>query len=174
MSETIVREIMLAIDSYSTVHDDADLEEAVKVLHRSFYRDDKGITYGHRSVLVINKAGELAGILTIQSMLKAINKELPGLGLPLGGLLSELTLRHGMLAGIPVREAMRPFVKEAVKDDETASQAIRKLLKNEATILPVISKGKVVGILRAIDFMQSIGDILSEKQRVILSFLTVS
>ena len=141
MPETIVRDIMIAIDSYSTVNDDADLEEAVKVLHKSFYRDDKGITYGHRSVLVINKAGELTGILTIQSMLKAIDKELPGLGLPLGGLFSELTLRHGMLAHIPVREAMSPVVKAAVKDDETAGQAIHKLLKSEVNILPVTQRG---------------------------------
>ena len=79
-----------------------------------------------------------------------------------------------MLARIPVRKAMSPVVKAAVKDDETAGQAIHKLLKSEANILPVISEGKVVGILRAIDFLQSVGDILSEKQRVILSFLTVS
>ena len=78
MHGAIVRDIMIAIDSYSTVNDDANLEEAVKVLHKSFYRDDKGITYGHRSVLVINKAGELTGILTIQSILQAIDKEFAG------------------------------------------------------------------------------------------------
>jgi CBS domain-containing protein len=174
MSETIVRDIMIALGSYSMVNDDADLEEAVKVLHKSFYRDDNGITYGHRSVLVIDRSGELAGILTIQNMLKAIDRELPGPGLPPGDLLSELTLRHGMLAGIPVRKAMSPVARTAVKDNETASQAIRKLLKSEVTILPVTSEGKVVGILRAIDFMQIVGDILGDKQRVILSFLTVS
>ncbi len=174
MSETIVRDIMIAIDSYSTVRYDANLEEAVKVLHKSFYQDDNGITYGHRSVLVIDKAGELTGILTIRSMLKAMDKELPVLGSALGGLLSELTPLHGMLARIPVREAMIPVAKAAVKEDETTGHVIHELLKSEAGILPVLSAGKVVGILRAIDFLQSVGDILSEKQRVILSFLTVS
>jgi CBS domain-containing protein len=175
MSETIVRDIMIAIDSYSTVNDDADLEEAVKVLHKSFYRDDNGITYGHRSVLVINKAGELTGILTIQGILKAIDKELPGLGLPPGDLYSELTLRHGMLAHIPVRKAMSPVAKATVKDDDTAGQAIHKLLKSAVNILPVLSEGKVVGILRSIDFLQIVGDkLLGEKQGAILSFLTVS
>ncbi len=172
MPETIVRDIMVAIDGYSTVSDDASLEDAVKVLHKSFYRDDKGITFGHRSVLVINKAGELAGILTIKSILNTIDRKLPGLGLSLGGLLEELT--PGKLAGIPVREAMSPAGNADVKDDETASQAIYKLLKSELNVLPVINEGKVVGILRAIDFLQSVGEVLREKQRVILSFLTVS
>jgi len=175
MTGKIVRDIMITIDSYSTVNDDADLEEVVKVLRKSFYRDDTGIICGHTSVLVINKAGEMTGILTIQSLLKAIDKELLGLGLPFGGLFSELVLPHGMLAHIPVREAMSPVVKVAVKDDETASRAIHKLLKSGVNILPVISEGKVVGILRAIDFLQIVGDILlGEKQSVILSFLTVS
>lgn len=171
MHRAIARDIMIAIDSYSTVSVDANLEEAVKVLYKSFYRDDKGITYGHRSVLVINKAGELTGILTIQSILQAIDKELPGL--TFDGDLRKLTLQHGMLARIPVRKAMSSVIK-AVKDYETAGQAIHKLLKSEVNILPVTSKGRVVGILRAIDFLQSIGDLLSDKQSVILSFLTVS
>ncbi len=79
-----------------------------------------------------------------------------------------------MPAHIPVRDVMSPVVKSGVKDDETAGRAIHKLLKSEVNILPVTSEGKLVGILRAIDFLKSVGDILSEKQRVILSFLTVS
>jgi CBS domain-containing protein len=174
MHGTIVRDIMTAVDSCSTVNDDADLEEAVKELLKSFHRDDKGVICGQTSVLVIDKAGKLTGILTIASMLKAMDKALPGLGLTLGGLFSELTLRHGMLTRIPVREAMCPVVKASVKEDETAGQAARKLLKSEVDILPVIDGGKVVGILRAIDFLKSVGDVLGEKQRAILSFLTVS
>jgi CBS domain-containing protein len=174
MHGTIVRDIMTAIDSYNTVNDDASLEEAVKELHRSFHQDDKGIICGQTSALVIDKAGKITGILTMASMLKAIDKALPGLRLTLDGLFSELTLQQGMLAHIPVREAMCPFVKAGVKDDESAGEAVRKLLKREADILPVIHEGKVVGIIRAIDFLKSVGDVLGEKQGAILSFLTVS
>jgi CBS domain-containing protein len=174
MPGTIVRDIMVAIDGYSTVNNEANLEEAVKVLHKSFYPDDKGVICGHTSVLVVNKAGKLTGILSIPGMLKAIDEALPGLGLTPSSLFSELILRHGMLAHIPVREAMSPVGKGGVKDDETAGQVIRKLLKNDVDILPVISQGKVVGIIRAMDLVQSVGHVLGEKQSVILSFLTVS
>ncbi len=165
---------MTSVDGYSAVHDDADLEEAIKVLQRSFYRDDKGIVCGHSSVLVIDKAGKLTGILTIQSMLKALDRKSAELGLPLGGLFSRLSVLQGTLAQIPVREAMSSVVKTGVKDDESAGQAIRKLLEWETRILPVIREGKVVGILSAIDLLQSVGHVLGEKHGVILSFLTVS
>jgi CBS domain-containing protein len=165
---------MTSVDGYSAVHDDADLEEAIKVLQQSFYRDDKGIICGHSSVLVNDKDGTLTGILTIQSMLKALDRKSAELGLPLGSLFSRLSLLHGTLAQIPVREAMRPIVKIGVKDDESAGQAIRKLLERETKILPVIREGRVVGIIRAIDLLQSVGHVLGEKHGVILSFLTVS
>jgi CBS domain-containing protein len=174
MAGTTVRDVMAAIDDYSAVNDDADLKEAIEVFQRSFYRDDKGIICGNSSVLVIDKAGKLTGILTIRSMLKAIDRKSAELGLPLGGLFRRLSLLHRTLAQIPVREAMSPFVKTGVKDDESAGQAIRKLLESEAKILPVIREGKVVGIIRAIDLLQSVGHVLGEKHEVILSFLTVS
>ncbi len=170
----MVRDIMTTIDGYSAVNDDADLKEAIKVLQGSFYRDDKGIVCGHSSVLVIDKAEKLTGILTIQCMLKAIDRKSAELGLPPGGLFSRLSLLHRMLAQIPVREAMSPVVKTGVKDDESAGQAIRKLLESEARILPVIREGNVVGIVSSIDLLQSVGQVLGEKQGVILSFLTVS
>jgi len=173
MPGTIVRDIMTALDSYSVVHDDAVLEEAIKVLRSSFFPDDKGTVCGHSYVLVMDKAGELTGVLTIQGMLKAIDRKSAELGLPRDGLFSQHSLLHGPLAQIPVREAMSPVVKTGVKDDESAGRAIGKLLESEADVLPVLSEGKVVGIVRAIDLLRSVSH-GSGGKGVILSFLTVS
>ncbi len=174
MPGKIVRDIMTAIDSYSAVNDDSVLEEAIKVLRRSFYPDNKGIVCGHPNVLVMDKAGGLTGILTIQGMLKALYRKAAELGLHRDGFFSPHSLLQGPLAQIPVREAMSPVVKAGVKDDENAGRAIRRLVESKADILPVISEGKVVGIVRAIDLLRCVTPGLGEKQGVILSFLTVS
>ncbi len=174
MSGTIVRDIMTALEGYSAVNDDADLEEAIKVLRRSFYADDKGIVCGHSYVLVMNKAGELTGVLTLQGMLKAIDRKSAELGLPRDGLFSRHSVSAGILAQIPVREAMSRAVKAEISVDDDTGRAIRILLESETDILPVIGQGRVVGIVRAIDLLRSVTPVSGEKQEVILSFLTVS
>ncbi len=174
MRGTIVRDVMTPLDGYSAVSDEATLEEAIKVLRTSFYRDEKGIAFGHTSVLIIGKSGELAGILTIPNILKAIERKSAEIGLPLRGLFSQISLLHQTLAQIPVREAMSPIGKTGVKEDESAGRAISKFLESEETLLPVTGEGKTVGILRAVDLLQSIGHVLGGKRDLILSFLTVS
>ncbi len=174
MRGTIVRDVMTPLEGYSAVSDEATLEEAIKVLQTSFYRDERGISFGHTSVLVADKAGQLTGVLTVKSILRAIDQKSAELGLPLGGLFTQPPLLHRTLAQIAVGAVMSPVEKAGVKDDESAGRAIRKLLENGASTLPVISEGKAVGIIRPIDVLQSIGQALGEKQDIILSFLTVS
>ncbi len=174
MSGTIVRDIMSAVDGYGAVHDGADLGEAIRVLQRSFYRDDKGVVCGHPSVLVTDQDGELTGILTIQDILKALERKSAERSLPTGGLFSRLSLLHDTLAQVLVRDAMTPVAKAGVEENERAGRVIRRLVESADALLPVTSEGKTVGIVRAIDLVERIVRLLAEKQEVILSFLTVS
>ena len=165
---------MTAIEGCRSVSDDANLEEAIHALCGAARDDDEGTVRGHSSVLVTNKAGELTGVLTLQGILKAIDRISAELGLPPDGLFERRPAPDGTAAHIPVREAMRRVVKTGVRADDDTGRAIRKLLESEADILPVTSQRKVVGIVSAFDLLRSVIPVPDEKQGVILSFLTVS
>ncbi|MCL4440515.1 hypothetical protein [Desulforamulus aeronauticus] len=50
-----IREIMVPISEYSVVDENSLVREAIKVLKKSFYKDENGGIVGHRSLLVTNK-----------------------------------------------------------------------------------------------------------------------
>jgi len=156
MAEKLVRDIMVPVSGYATVHDRDTLADAIRVLRESFTRDNWGVVTGHRSVLVLDDNQDLVGILTIRTILKAI--ELQSIGPSWASLFAGPIIRSGL--NMPVREVMRPVLKPFVKSTDTVIQAIHTLLRSQVNILPVLERGKVVGIVRSIDFFEIIGEIL--------------
>ncbi|OAT79398.1 CBS domain-containing protein [Desulfotomaculum copahuensis] len=156
MAEKLVKEIMVPVSGYATVHANDTLATAIHVLRESFTRDNWGVVTGHRSVLVLDDREDLVGILTIRTILKAI--EVQSIGPSWASLFAGPIIKSGL--NMPVREVMRPVVKPYVKANDTVTQAIHTLLRSQVNILPVLDRGKVVGIVRSIDFFEIIGEIL--------------
>ena len=59
-----------------------------------------------------------------------------------------------------VEEAIRPLVTEFVQTEQDVSDAIRIMMTKNINILPVFEGEKPVGIIRAIDILDYIGELL--------------
>jgi CBS domain-containing protein len=150
-----VRDIMVPISEYPVIGDTEPLHKAIKMLHDSFCLDDRNVILGHRSILVQNAAGELVGILTIRTMLSAIDAEI-------GPSWADFFIRpepKGL--DMPVRNVMRPVWSVFLKPDDTVADAIHKMLRGKVNILPVMEKDRPVGVVRSIELFQVLGELLT-------------
>jgi len=161
--ERKVREIMISLRDYSTVQAEAPLGEAIKALQESLHQDGR-VWYGFHSVLVLDREQRLVGLLTLRSLLKAI--ELAALhrdallrGASWGWYFAGRVHRQ---SGVRVRDIMRPLSLATIESEETVFQAAVKMVAHRVNSLPVLEKGRLVGIVRTIDIFQLIGELLAD------------
>lgn len=145
-------EIMVPIGDYNTINEKATVYEAIRVLRESFHRDGRA-WYGHRSVIVMDGAGEPTGILSLRGILWAAGlRELendPDLKAESWGWNYINKLREE--SRLCVRDIMQPLGLAAVRARDDLTDVARALLKHNVNSLPVLEKGRVVGIVRAMD-----------------------
>lgn len=147
---------MTSLSDYATIHEKESLVKAIELLKKSFCRDENGVVLGHRSLLVLNDHNELVGILTIRTILSAIQS------VPIGFSWADFFAEPDPTGlQMPVREVMRYVMTPHVNANDPVDKAINTLLQGKVNILPVVEKGKVVGIVRAIDFFEVLGEILA-------------
>ncbi|MBE3587210.1 MAG: CBS domain-containing protein [Thermoanaerobacteraceae bacterium] len=161
-----VRELMIPLSEYPAVYETDTLKEAIKVL-----REYRAAGHSHRSLLVFSRTkkvmGEemLVGILTTRDILNAIKKnkmiydgsELFTMSWAMfyhRGSLEKLTI-------IKVGQAIRPLVDAYVQVDDTVTRAIELMMTKNVNILPVFAGKKAVGIIRAIDLLDYMAEMLA-------------
>jgi len=152
-----VEEIMVPIEDYSTISENATIYEAIKVLQHSFHRDGKA-WYGHRSVIVLKEDGTLSGILTLKGLLKAVGlRELDEdaniKAESWGWYFTEQLRKESKMR---VKDVMRPLALATVNADSDVASAAMTLLRHQVNSLPVLKDGKPVGILRTLDIFMVI------------------
>lgn len=157
--EKTAEEIMVAIDDYSTISEEATLYEAIKILRSSFHRDGRA-WYGHRSVIVLGKDGQLVGILTLRGLLKAaglrkLNDD-PDFKAESWGWYYVNRIRTE--SRMKVKDVMRPLALATVNHSDKVRDVARSLLKHQVNSLPVLKKGRLIGIVRTIDIFMVIGE----------------
>lgn len=150
-----IREIMVPISEYSVVNEQSLVRDAIKVLKRSFYKDEKGGIVGHRSLLVTNKKNELVGIVTLRNILKAV---LTKYDLPDNYLWIYSVNASG--SNMPVKSVMRATKIVFVDIEDDLYKAVDLFLTKKVNSLPVLENGKLVGIIRTIDVFGIIGMLL--------------
>jgi len=150
---------MVPVEDYNTISENATLYEAIKVLRGSFHRDGKA-WYGHRSVIVLGKGGELTGILSLRGLLKAAGlKELdsdPDFKAEAWGWYYVSRLRKQ--SSLRVRDVMRPLTVATVDVGTGVSEVAVALLRHRVNSLPVLKKGNLVGLVRTMDVFMVMGD----------------
>ncbi|WP_027718295.1 CBS domain-containing protein [Desulfovirgula thermocuniculi] len=161
-----VAELMVPLAEYPVVYETDTLKEAILTL-----RNYRAAGHHHRSVLVFSRTkkvqGEemLVGILTTRDILNAIKKnkmlydntELFTMSWAFfyrREPLEELTITR-------VGQAIRPLVDAYVQADDTVTRAIELMMTKNVNILPVFEGKKAVGIIRAIDLLDYIADMLA-------------
>ncbi|MTI85545.1 MAG: CBS domain-containing protein [Firmicutes bacterium] len=158
MKKKPVRDVMVPLEQYPSVHVNSTLAEAIKALKNSFHIDQRGIISGQRSLLVLNEDRDLVGILTIRSMLDAI-KVKSTVGAALTRLFSRDVVEDNAML-INVSEVMRPVFSNCVDVNDNAAEAVQVMLTGKVNIIPVMEGDKAVGIIRSVDLFNIIGELL--------------
>ena len=108
-----------------TVPEDATIDEVARVLW------EKNIG----SVIVVNKAGSMAGILTERDMLFAVTKALTGRGIPVSSIMSQTAL--------------------LASPNEDVVTVLDRMLKSNVRHLPVVGKdARPLGMISMRDLIE--------------------
>ena len=167
MSEILVKDIMIPLDQYATVHEDANLYEAVMALEECQARQD---IPDPRAVLVVGKKNHVVGKLSLLDVIKALEpsyekilESRPGsarFGFShrfLKLLADDYKLWSNPLdqicrkaADIKVKDIMySPSTEgEFVSEDATLPEALHQVIMGHHQSLLVMKNKRITGILR--------------------------
>jgi CBS domain-containing protein len=177
-----IKDRMIPIKNYATVHPDATLRDAAMSLRTSYCQMDAGMCTeaGPRAVLVTDNNDKLVGILNFRSFLETLVPEIAGnLSEKLEAMEVSVTFAQADAAALD--ESRLDFNARVIKNAETKVRDImlkvrgtidadarlldglKKMFRNKITVLPVYEGKKLVGVLRDTDLFLAVADILEEK-----------
>ena len=175
MSELQVKDLMIPLDEYATVSEDATLFEAVQALRTSQEQFNRNKDM-HRAILVMDKKGHVVGKLSQWDVIKGLEPNYEKIGDFRGtshvGFTSDFIrsmMKNYGLWNRPLRDLCRkagqvrvkdimyaPAEGEYVKEDESLDQAIHQLIVGHHQSLLVVKGEKIVGILRLSDVFREV------------------
>ena len=152
-------DIMIRIEDYTTITRDKTIKEAIEQLMRSFeglIASNQVMETGHRSILVFDKDGDLAGILSIQDLIKAVRPAY--LSAPKPSMADSIQYSAMFWSGLfttQITALSRKKVEDVMSehppsvDEKTNLMELADLMfSNKIRRLVVTKKGKVVGVVR--------------------------
>jgi len=170
MKKTTVKELMVPLEEYPTVPEDASIYEAVIALEKAQEAFDQA-RYPHRAILVHDKDKRIVGKVSQWDLIKSLEPKYEVFGdmrsISLSGL-SPLLIKSIMensklwqgnldtvcsrIAGKEVKDIMyRPTEGEKVEEDATLGEALHMLVVGHHQSLLVTRGDMIVGILRLTD-----------------------
>lgn len=179
MESITVKEMMIPLEDYATVSEDATLSEAVMALEEAQNRFDQN-PYHHRAILVYDRSRKIVGKLSQLDVLQALEPKYQGAGdfseLDQFGinadyvrnLIDELGLLKKPVqdicrkaAEVTVKKIMHtPTQGEFVPETATLNEAIIQLLVGNHQSLLVTREKDIVGILRLTDVFKKVTDMI--------------
>ncbi|MCL6635171.1 MAG: CBS domain-containing protein [Peptococcaceae bacterium] len=157
---------MVPISEYPVVYDTDNLRDAIIKLKD--YRIETGKE--HRSLLVFSKTekvgGEekLVGILTIRDILKALKRNMEcRISVETFTMSWPFFYKKDLLSECVVSktgDVLRPLIDAFIQAGEPLTRAIEIMVMKGVNILPVFEGNKAVGVVRALDLLDNIADML--------------
>lgn len=176
-----VRDLMIPLSAYAVTTVDSTLKESIPVLRHLYCEVEVGrcTEAGHRSMLVLDKAGKLVGALDFQSILKVLIPEISG------GLTAKLealgvSIAFAQADAANLDEARLSFRARVLKNAETKvgsvmlkirgtinadaglMEALTMIYNNRISMLPVYDGDHLVGVIRDSDLFLAVAEILME------------
>lgn len=165
----IVKDLMVPLEAYTRLAEDATLYDAVKLLEKAL--TDPGSDPARprdRAVLVQAKDGRVLGKLSLWDVLRGLE---PRYELPVEPLVvidEFFTWTHAMFVNIKerartiaVKDLLREHSHEEMIDEKASlDQAVQQLVHGKLLSLLVTRDAHVVGILRLSDVLTTIGRML--------------
>jgi CBS domain-containing protein len=171
-----VEDLMVPLEEYVTIYEEATLYEAVKVLEKAQEEQDrKRYHYLHRGLLVLNKNRKVVGKISQLDVLMALEPKYKAMGdmknLARSGLSIEFIksmLEKYALCELPftamcanagdrkVKDCMYvPSEGEYIEVDASLCEAIHMLVVGHHQSLIVTKEGEIIGILRLTDVFKN-------------------
>ena len=173
MDNKTAKDLMVPLQEYPHVPDDADLGRAVAALDRAREQLPAGRD-PYRAVLVVDHEGRVVGKIGQLALLKALEPQSSVLEdlalLTRAGVSDEFlakTLEHHRLfranltglcraaAGLPVRRVMQP-VTQSIEENASLSEALHNLVVWQTLSVLVTRDQRPVGLLRLSDLCREI------------------
>jgi DNA-binding response OmpR family regulator len=157
--EKKAKDIMIPLEEYTTIEEDATIRDGIEALKKSFEvfaSTSRIMETGHRSILVFDRKGDISGILSIMDLIIAIRPAYLSAPKPsMADSLQYSTMFWSGLFTIQAKVLLKKKVKDIMSDppmtvDEDANlmEVADILYTRNARRLGVIRKGKIVGIVR--------------------------
>ena len=156
-----VKQLMIPLAEYPHIREDAALRDAFAVIEEGL--EKKGMRFRH--VLVLDETNRLLGLLGLRDILRGVFPEFLRATLP-GQSRAEMVLpQYSALATLwqdtfhehcreqmqkPVGPHVVP-VAATVSPEDPVTKAAYLMVFTDASMLPVVDDGKVVGVIRLID-----------------------
>ena len=168
-----VSDMMIPMSDYPVIYGSDSLNDAIIMLKKNFAKEK-----GHRSLLVFCKvqkvSGEerLIGVLTVGDILRTLKKmtnsygvdEMMDIAMSFNAYDKDMRSKQEKIMSegfsTKVRDSIRPMVNAFIQSEQEISDAIVLMMTNNVYVIPVFEGKKAVGILRAIDILDYIGDML--------------
>lgn len=169
MLKNRIQDILVSLTEYPSIRDNATLRDALSVLLSAFSGGKR-----FRHLLVLDANGQLVGLLGIRDILRGLFPEY---------LRSDELHRHPFqgvqpdfralaliwqetcetqckeAASNPVRDFMSS-VPTTIRPGDPITLAAYLMVNHDASILPVVDDGKVVGVVRMIDVFNHAAEVV--------------
>ena len=177
MKSYLVKDLMVPLEEYATVTEDATLFEAVLSLEEAQEQfEDRHTRYRHRAILILDKDGKVVGKLGQLDVLRALEPKyedmIEGKGSHRFGFTKQFmqsTLADYHLFANPLNDICRKAGKQSVKkfmytpsegeyvsEDASLDVAMHQLIMGHQQSLLVTAGKKIVGILRLTDVFAAV------------------
>jgi len=173
LQEKSVSDVMIAVEDYTTVNQNDSVGEAIARLRETFTaRESTGsiMETGHRSILVFDDRGGVAGILAIIDLLQAImpaylTSPKPSMADSIqyspmfwSGMFTKEVIN---IASLSVSDVMSP-APLTIQADANLMEAAYAMVSNRKRRLAVEQAGRIIGIIREQDLFFEIERILRQ------------
>lgn len=186
VKDMTVKDLMVPLDEYATVSEDATLFEAIVALEKA--QEELDLTkykFKHRAILIYDKNKKVVGKLSQFDALKALEPKYVDMGdvkaMSRAGFspdfLKDMIEKHGLWNELPedmCKKAMNRKVKEYmhtptegefIKEDAHIREAVHLLVMGQHHSLLVTENEEIVGILRLVDVLMLVYQIMKSINR---------
>ena len=169
--EKKVGDVMVPLESYSTIKEDQTVKDAILELKHAFsamVTTSRIMETSHRSILVFDDKGKVRGILTLADMLVGLQPAyLRGPKISMADTMEYSTMFWtGMfsrqvqdLAKMKIKQIMSP-APPTIDFSDNLMEAAHKMLENKVGRLAVLRGGEVAGVIREQDLFFEVEKLL--------------
>lgn len=169
MDKTFVKEIMIPLQDYPHIGEWQTLQDAMSEMSK-YEIEREGKKSLPRVILIFNTRNELVGIVRRRDIMRGLEPEfLVKKQLKRRKALFDVEIDHnisevffdklvwGLIdrAQRPVREVMLP-IEYTINIDDHLVKAVYEMVDRNTSILPVLEKGRVVGVIRSADLLREL------------------